>query len=142
MAWVRQPEPRPPFAPGQRQPPSPTTAPRRCRRLRSAARSSFGSSYVGKRIKVLIVEAVAFIVQELNILLLVTIENHAHIPRPREHLWIFDRYGVVNVIRIDERIAFREVERFAVEISGPVEPCLVVEMDHVDDERVALPAAA
>ena len=28
------------------------------------------------------------------------------------------------------------------EIAGPVEPCLIVEVDHVDDERVALPAAA
>src|SRR2546425_8083044 len=142
MAWLRQPESRLPFVPGQLQTPSPTTAPRRCRRPRSADRSSFGSSYVGKWIKVLKVEAVALVVQELEILLLVTIEDHAHIPRPREHLWIFDGSGVIDVIRIDQRVAFRDVERIAVEIAGPVEPGLVVEMDHVDHERVALPAAA
>ena len=42
---------------------------------------------------------------------------------------------------VDRREALDQVERVAVEVAGPIEPVLAVEFLHVDDQRIALPAA-
>src|SRR5437879_6195100 len=69
---------------------------------------------------------IALVFQQLKILLLVTIQEHAHLPRPREHLLVLDQRLVSQVVRSSWRVAFNHVQGVAVEISGPGEPGLVV----------------
>ena len=93
-------------------------------------------------IVLLVVEAVALVIEELEVLLLVAVENHPHRPRPGEHFRVLDRDGVVDVIGIGQRVALDDVQRVAVEVAGAIEPGPVVELDQVDDERVSFPMAA
>ena len=55
---------------------------------------------------------------------------------------ILDRGLVLDVIAVGRRVALDDVQRVAVEVAGAIEPGLIVEVDHVDDQRVAFPAAA
>ncbi len=71
--------------------------------------------------------------EKLRIRFLPTIEDHPHRPRSREHLRILHRHLIVDVVGTDERVAFDQVQGLAVEIPGPVEPRLIVEMHDVDD---------
>src|SRR5262249_62176094 len=93
-------------------------------------------------IEFLEIETIAFVIQKLNVLLPVTVQDHVHVPGSREHFWIFDRHGVADVIGIDQRIAFYQVQSIAVKVAGSVKPGPVVQMGHVDDERVPFPASA
>ncbi len=54
---------------------------------------------------------------------------------------IFDRHFVPNDVRRHQREALDQVQRVAVEIPGAVEPAPVVEIRHVDDQRVSVPAS-
>ena len=81
------------------------------------------------------------ILEELRIRFQAAIERHRDSPGTRKDFRIFDRHFVANGVRSDRREAFNEMQRFAVEIAGPVEPVLVVEIRHIDDQRIPLPAA-
>ena len=85
---------------------------------------------------------IALVLEQLAVSFLPPVERHAHLPGPREHLRVLDRDFVEHVIGAGRRVALDDVQRVAVEIPGPIEPGPVVEMDHIDDERVPLPAAA
>src|SRR5216684_6511881 len=85
---------------------------------------------------------IALVFQQLKILLLVTIEEHAHLPWSREHLRILDQRFVSQVVRSSWRVAFNHVQGVTVEISGPVEPGPVVEIGHIDHQRISFPTAA
>ena len=69
------------------------------------------------------------------------VERHAHFPGPRENFWIFNCRFVLNHIRAGARVALDNVQRLAVKVSGPVEPGLVVESRHIDDQSFAFPVA-
>ena len=56
-------------------------------------------------------------------------------------LRIFDGRLVGDHVRRGPRVALDDVQRVAVEVAGPIEPGLIVEPGHVDDKRVAVPAA-
>ena len=75
------------------------------------------------------IEAVAFILKELEILLPAAIKNHAHIPRPGEHIGIFDPDLVIDVVGVEESVSFDDMQLFAVEVTRPIKPSLIVEMD-------------
>src|ERR1700684_2999213 len=55
------------------------------------------------------IEAVAFIFQKLEILFHVAIEDHVHIPGPREYLGIFNRHRIVDVVGIQQAVALHHV---------------------------------
>src|SRR5438552_16528978 len=74
----------------------------------------------------------ALVFEELDVWFLAPIQDHPHLPGARKHLRILDRHFVVDVIDVAERVAFDQMQGVAVEIAGPVEPGLVVEMDHVN----------
>ncbi len=59
----------------------------------------------------------------------------------RVHLRIVDRNLDVHVAEIAAAIAFHDPHGFAVRVAERVEPCLVVESDRVDDQRVLVPLA-
>ena len=71
-----------------------------------------------------------------------TSERHADLPRPREDLGILDRRLVANRVRIEHGVALDDVQGVAVKVARLVEPRQVAQVRDVDDERVALPAAA
>src|SRR5262245_22503401 len=78
---------------------------------------------------------------ELNIRLYTAIEREADFPRPRKHLGILNRRFVLEVVRTQRPVAFDHMKVRAVEISCTVEPGMVREPRHVDNERIALPVA-
>ena len=83
----------------------------------------------------------ALVFQDPCILLDATIQGHADLPRPREHLRILNRGFVIERVRAAGRVALHDVQRVAMEVAGAVEPRLIVhETGHVDHERFALPA--
>src|SRR4249920_677048 len=84
----------------------------------------------------------AFVLEQLSVLLFMSIEEHAHLPGPREPLRILDRGFVPDVIRSRRGVALDDMQRIAVKITGSIEPGLIVEVGDVDDERVAVPSAA
>ena len=73
---------------------------------------------------------------------LLAMERHADLPGPGEDLRILDRHLVLNGIGIAHRVPLDEFQRVAVEVARRVEPRLFVVVGHLDDERVAFPAAA
>src|SRR3989442_2721498 len=83
----------------------------------------------------------ALVLEDLRILFLMTIEEHAHLPGFREHLRVFDGGFAVDLFWADRRVTLDHVQGVAVEVPGPVEPGFVVELEHVDDQRIPLPAA-
>src|ERR1700730_2106525 len=83
----------------------------------------------------------ALVFQQLGILVYPAIQRHAHLPWPREDLGIFNRSLVRNVIRVRERITFDHVQSVAVEVTGMIEPGLIVEAVYVHHQRVAIPAS-
>src|SRR5688572_29017432 len=87
-----------------------------------------------------ILETLVF--QDLHVLLRTPVERHAHLPGSREHFRVLDGDFVQQLVRPDACIALHHVQGGAVEISRPVEPCLTVEIGHVDDERVTFPGTA
>ena len=101
-----------------------------------------GRERVGEQPLFVIGVAVTLVFQDLHPRLLSTIEQHADLPRPREDLWILDRRFVLDVVGPGRRVPFNHMKKLAVEITGAVEPRHVREMDDVDYERVAVPAAA
>ena len=83
----------------------------------------------------------AAVLEELHVRLQTAIERHRDSPGAREDFRILDRHFVVDGVRCNRREAFDEVQGITMEVSGSVEPAPVVEPCHVDDQRVALPAA-
>ncbi len=79
-------------------------------------------------------------VEQLDLRLEPAIDRHRDRPRAREHFRVLDRRLVAQRIRRDRREALDDVQGIAVEIPRAVEPRLVVEMRHVDHERVSVPA--
>ena len=87
----------------------------------------------------LVFKRVTFVLEQLHVLVFVAIKDHAHAPRSAEHLRVLYGYIVGDVVGVDQRETFDQVQLLAVKIAGAIEPCLVVEMGRVDDERIALP---
>src|SRR5258705_10879661 len=87
-------------------------------------------------------ERETFIFKQPEILFLVPVQDHAHLPRTREHLRILDRRLVGDVIRVERRVPFDDVPRVAVENAGAIGPTLVDVIRDVHEPRVGLPAAA
>src|SRR5580704_1288312 len=81
----------------------------------------------------------AFEIHDLRVLLLAAVERHAHLPGSREDFRILDRRFVPDHIGAGARVALDDVHRLAVEVPGPIEPALIVESGHVDDESVLVP---
>ena len=69
------------------------------------------------------------------------VERHAHLPRPREHLRVLDRRLVLQRVGVERGVALDHLQRVAVVIAGAIEPGLFHVVGHVDDERLAVPAA-
>src|SRR5258705_3050750 len=86
-------------------------------------------------------ELVALELQQRRVLLELTVEHHAHLPRPREDVRIRDGHLVAQRIRRNGREPLDDVERVGVEVARAREPGAIVEVGHVGDQRVALPAA-
>src|SRR6185503_19917998 len=82
------------------------------------------------------------LILEDAIAVLVPVDWHRDLPRLREDLGILDRGLVLNRVRIRHRVSLDDMDRIAVEGASRVEPRLVVEILHIDNERVAFPAAA
>ena len=80
--------------------------------------------------------------EQLRVLLFVAVQNHAHPPRPCEHRRVLDRHLIVDVIGVERREAFDQVQLIAVEVAGAIEPRLVAEIDVVHNQRIAFPAGA
>src|SRR3989442_12067184 len=89
-----------------------------------------------------IVKHVALVLKELEILFLMTIKDHAHLPGSRKHLRILDRDFVADVVGVHGDVTFDHMQLIAMEIPGPVKPGLFVEIDRVDDQRISLPSTA
>src|SRR5262245_29062307 len=82
------------------------------------------------------------ILEQFRVRFLAAVQKHAHLPRTCEHVRILDGDFVFDVSGPCRREPFDHVQRLAVEIACPIEPRLIAEMHDIDDERVALPAAA
>src|SRR5687768_909200 len=70
------------------------------------------------------------------------VDRHLDRPRAREHLRVGHRRAVGDDILRRPRQALDHLQRVAVEVAGAIEPGLVVQAYRLDDERLALPAAA
>src|SRR5215813_2480406 len=90
----------------------------------------------------LVVKPEAFVFQDLKVWFAMAVQHHAHAPRSGEYLRVLDRHLIRDVVAIERGEALNQMQLLAVKVSGTVEPCFVVEVDVVDDERVAFPAAA
>src|SRR5262249_56603064 len=84
----------------------------------------------------------AFVFEELSVLFLTAVEGHGDFPGACKDLGILDRCLVGQVIRTVPRIALDYMECVAVEVSGTIEPRLIVEPRDIDDERVTVPMPA
>src|SRR3989442_1136693 len=80
-------------------------------------------------------------IHELRVLLQTPVEGHADLPRAREDFGVFDRGLVREDVGARAPVAFNDMQRVAVEVTGSVEPALIVEARHVDDQRVSFPVA-
>src|SRR5258708_11760913 len=79
--------------------------------------------------------------QELKILFHAAIERKANLPGPREDFGVLDGRFVHQVEGAHRSVAFHHVKLIAVIVSRPIEPRLLSESRHVDDEGIALPPA-
>src|ERR1700730_4712027 len=84
----------------------------------------------------------ALVFEHLHIFFQTTIEGHSHLPGSREHLRVLDGRLVRHRVRTDARVPLDHMQGVAVEVPRPIEPGVLVEAGHVDDQRLALPAAA
>ena len=82
----------------------------------------------------------ALVIQYANVFFLAAVQRHAHLPGFGEDFRIFNGDLVGHVTRAGSGMAFNDVQRFAVEVARSIEPGLIGELHHVDDQRVALPA--
>src|SRR5687768_5847523 len=71
----------------------------------------------------------------------VAIQRHPDLPRPAEGLRIFDGRFVPQVIGTLRRVTLDDFQLIAVMIAGAIEPALIVEAGHRDDQRIAVPGA-
>src|SRR5262245_28490147 len=76
---------------------------------------------------------------ELRVLLHAAINRQADLPGPREHVRVFNRRVVLEMLRARRGDALDHMQRVAVEVAGAVEPREIVEASGVDDQRLALP---
>ena len=79
--------------------------------------------------------------EELRVRVLPPVQGQSDLPRPREDFRILDRGLVVEDIRTDRGISLHHVERLAVEVARPVEPCLIVETGRGNHQRIPLELA-
>src|SRR6185369_4972349 len=89
----------------------------------------------------LVVEPEAFVFQNLKVWFAMAVEHHAHAPRSGEHLRVLDCHLIRDVVAIERGETFDQMQLLAVKVAGTVEPGFVVEVNVVDNERVALPPA-
>src|SRR5687767_6015723 len=68
------------------------------------------------------VKRVAGVLEQLEVWFLTTVQQHAHLPRPGEHLRVFYCHLVVDGVAVDKGITLRQMHLLTVEISGPIEP--------------------
>src|SRR6266481_9726683 len=73
--------------------------------------------------------------QESSIFFETTIDRHAHLPRSRKHFRVLDGGFIVKGVMAEWGVAFDHVQLIAMEVSGSVEPGLVVEAGYVHDQR-------
>src|SRR5712691_10472930 len=81
------------------------------------------------------------VLEQLHALLHPAIERHGNLPGPRKGFRVFDRGFVTDDVRRHQRETLHDVQRLTVEVPGPVEPRLVVEMPRIHHECVALPSS-
>src|SRR5436190_18752103 len=77
----------------------------------------------------------------LRVLFQSTIEEHADLPRSREHVRILDGGFIEEMVGARGGESLDNVQGVAVEISRAVEPGLVVETRGVDDQRFSFPVS-
>jgi len=80
-------------------------------------------------------------IHQHGVVLEAPVEDHAHLPRPRVHVRVGQRHLVVQRVGSNRREPLHDFKRVTVEIPGARQPRAVVEVRHVDHERVAFPAA-
>src|SRR5262245_53810638 len=83
----------------------------------------------------------ALVLEKLHMLLDPTIQWKRDLPRLGEDLRIVNRRFVTNVAGIERRITFHHVKGITMVVTRAIEPGLIVEVLHVDDQRVTLPMA-
>src|SRR5262249_26655437 len=59
-------------------------------------------------------ESQALVLEDFEVLLDAAVQRHADRPRPREHLRIFDRRLVLQMVRADRCVSFNDVQLVAV----------------------------
>jgi len=96
---------------------------------------------VQRRIQQVLRKFDAVEIHELRICVHAAIERELHLPRPREHLRIFYRRFIHEMVRTYRRVPFNHVQSVAMEIPGAVEPGIFVEPGDIDNQRVSLPVA-
>src|SRR5262245_41688771 len=79
--------------------------------------------------------------RELYVLFKTTVQRHAYLPWPCEHLRVLDGRFIPEGGSAHRRVTLDDVELIAVEVSGPIEPRPVVLPEDIDDKRVSVPAA-
>src|SRR5258708_6781640 len=79
--------------------------------------------------------------QKLKILFHAAIKWKMNFPRPCEYLGVLDRCFVHQVERAHRSVAFHYVKLITMIVSRAIEPRLLSESRHVDDEGIALPPA-
>src|SRR6516165_3026842 len=115
---------------------------RKRKKRRSSGSRSRPSFFLQVSVHQLLDEFDALVFEELSVLFLPAVEGHRDFPGAGKYLWILDRCLVGQVIRTAACITFDHMERVAVEVSGAIEPRLIVEARDIDDERVAFPMPA
>src|SRR5262245_35573048 len=84
---------------------------------------------------------VALIFKNL-IQILVKMDRHPHRPGSRKYFGILDRHFVRDGIGGSSREPLCSLQCVAMEVSRVVKPCLIVESDCLDDQRVPFPVSA
>src|SRR6266705_6526865 len=79
--------------------------------------------------------------QGLDVRLHTSIQRHADFPRTRKHLRILNRGLVHQMVWRQRRVTLHHMQSVAMEISGPVEPGLIVLSGYVNDQRVTVPTS-
>src|SRR5438445_509121 len=70
---------------------------------------------------------------DLGVLFQSAVEEHADLPRSREHVRILDGRLIEKMVRAGGGVSFDHVQRVAMEISCAVEPGLIVETRGIND---------
>jgi hypothetical protein len=87
----------------------------------------------------LVIEGVSFVIQQLEVLFFVPVDDQIDLPWPGKDLCVFDGRFIVDVVGIEKRVAFDDMQGITVKVASPVELGLIVEISDIDGESVSVP---